>query len=646
MLLRYVRRMSEFVAASAVARGPFRLRVWHGLAGLGAVALVSEPLWQLRFGLGSPLRALIFVALAASSGNLYRQRSLGAGRSRGLGACFLAGFVLSSTLYLALRALHAPHWSIVLVLVGFSAWGAARGAWRPMLMRPLDLPSAGAWLLALWIVGYGEWLMDGLDLTQPHPPHFIWVDTPLWLNFAYGLERGVPARELLFKGGRLNDLYGSGLLPLWLRETTGLPMHTAYASAVVMTGAAMGLMLRSLAQFLYRPDRSGRLMLLRVTPLLGALWLQSWVHNFPSLLGQALLLYAWNEFTRARRWRSLTLLIPATLLLRLTSEVCYVAFLVGAGLFAVWRLHRTRDWRLLAYAGLTLAATLLVGRPLLHGDQGVRWALFAERLNARDIWYTLAVEQVLPPYSFAALDVLAVALALASILLCWRRTTHAFIAIGSATVMMAMVGVTIAVHPQFTPPLSADEDHWVLVGMYHFHRVGSHLALLTLLCGGLVALARVSHVRRWPALSAGLLMVVALWHAEGRYNRIAQPDPEKPLGNDPILPLLERIDVRRSLVAAQLGAGPENPYWAAYFGHRFFCLRRGRWTPAYARYPEIIATQDALFAARDIGEVAALAHREGITHVIVDKLRPTPWAAQARPEVESDLHAVYRFARR
>src|SRR5688500_9317096 len=113
--------MSEFVAASAVARGPFRVRHWHALAFLGAVAVVSEPLWQLGFDVASPLRALVFVALAVSTGNLYRTHALGAGRSRGLGECCVAGFVLSSMLYLALRALHAPRWSIVLLLVGLSA---------------------------------------------------------------------------------------------------------------------------------------------------------------------------------------------------------------------------------------------------------------------------------------------------------------------------------------------------------------------------------------------------------------------------------------------------------------------------------------------------------------------------------------------
>jgi hypothetical protein len=633
--------MSE---VGAVAPGPLRLRVWHAVTALGALGLLSELFWQLRFDVGSPLRALTFVALAVSTGDLYRRRTLGAGRTRGLGQSFVAGFVLSSTLYLTLRILRAPTWSIVLLLVALGAWGFKQSEWRTMLMRRLDPLSVVAWLPALFIVAYGEWLMDGPQLTQAHPTRFIWVDTPLWLNFAYGLERGVPARELLFKGGQINDAYGSGFLPLWIRETTGLGMHTAYSTAVMLTGLLMGSMLRTFAQLLYRPDRAGRLLLSRVAPLLGALWFQRWVHNFPSLLGQALLLYAWIELARATRWRSLWLLLPTTLLLMLSNEACYFAFLIGAAMLASFRFYRESNWKPLAFTILAVAATRIVYRPLLHPAQGVQWGLAEDRLNAQVLWHTLAIEQVLPPYSFAAIDVLVAALALASILLCWRRSAEVYVMLWSAGIVTAMTGITFAMQPRFKPALSADEDHWVVVSMYNFHRIGSHVAVLVLLCGALVALSRARRVRSWPKLSAALLIALALQHSEGSYNLIAQPDPSKPISDDPVLPLLERIDPKRSLIAAQVPWGQENPSWAAYFGHRFFCLRRGRWTPAYGRYTQIVAAQDAIFAARNLGEVATITRREGITHVIVDKLQSTAWAGLVRPEVESNQHAVYNFA--
>jgi hypothetical protein len=635
--------MSE---VGAVAPGPLRLRVWHAVAALGALGVLSELIWQLRFEVGSPLRALGFVALAVCVGNLYRQYTLGAGRTRGLGECFVAGFVLSSALYLALRGLHAPAWSSVVLLVALGAWGAKRGEWRTLLMRRLDPLSVLAWLAALYILAYGEWLMDGPQLTQAHATQFIWVDTPLWLNFAYGLERGVPARELLFKSGQINDAYGSGFLPLWIRQTTGLGMHTAYATAVVLTGAIMGAMLRAYAQLLWRPDRAGRLLLQRSTPLLGALWFQCWVHNFPSLLGQALLLYAWIELARATRWRSLALLLPTVLLLMLSNEACLFAFLIGASCLAGWRFYRARDWKPLVFTLLAFVATRIVYRPLMHPAQGMQWTLAKERLTLQSLWHVFAIEQVLPPYSFAAIDVLVAALAIAWISWSWRRSAEVYVALWSAAILTAMASITFALHPRFTPALSADEDHWVLVGMYNFHRIGGHVAVLVLVCGALVRLSRVRRVRSWPTLSAALLIAIVVQHSEGRYNRIAQPDLAKPIADDPILPLLERIDPEHSLVAAQLTAGLENPAWAAYLGHHFYCLRRDRWTPAYARYAKVLAKQDAIFAATDIAKVAAITRREGITHVIVDKLQPTAWAGQQRPEVESDQYAVYNFARR
>lgn len=82
-------------------------------------------------------------------------------------------------------------------------------------------------------------------------------------------------------------------------------------------------------------------------------------------------------------------------------------------------------------------------------------------------------------------------------------------------------------------------------------------------------------------------------------------------------------------------------HWAAFFGHRFFFLRRGRWATAYPDFQERWRDNDALFRMSDRDAALALAKKHGITHVVDEVSRPSPWLASERPLGENAYYRVY-----
>ena len=177
----------------------------------------------------------------------------------------VAGNLVFGALYILLqwcrgRELLLPLCSILSVISLFVPWE------RSFKMRPLPVKVACSSVL-LVIACWFAYFADRLPLGSEAPVGFSWIDTPLWLSLAYGIERGMPVPDLLFKGAVVNYHYRAEVFLALFRSFTGLPMHVAYYAVLAISCFSISLLFPLLVQEYLRFSKQERDWLLFVVPL-------------------------------------------------------------------------------------------------------------------------------------------------------------------------------------------------------------------------------------------------------------------------------------------------------------------------------------------------------------------------------------------
>jgi len=207
------------------------------------------------------------------------------------------------------------------------------------------------------------------------------------------------------------------------------------------------------------------------------------------------------------------------------------------------------------------------------------------------------------------------------------------------------LALTLAIKPTFTPEMDAFSYGWILSDMSQFE---TNARLLLGFVLAMVALgAWLRHID--PSRSAAALAlawVVFLIMPLGEFwksapSRANSPFPQE-RGPDPVVPLLAQLDPAHSVIAAEhMNWNGENPHWAAFFGHQFVQLRRGRWATAVPGFEQTVRDQSRLFTTDSREEAIRILRERGVTHLVASAEQPVPWLVGTAPTSSNATYAVY-----
>jgi hypothetical protein len=611
-------------------RVPLALVAGALLAGLLAVDLASV----CAHGIGSPARGAAFLLVVAwAVGRLVWGLARG---SRSPTTSFVLpiplGVAVLALVYAAAVAAGAQR-AYPIVAYGLAAAGlvvtrADRALRRRVSVRRLLVAAAVAGLALR-----GTWLVDRLDLTRVTTNAYPWVDTPLWLTIAHAAERTFPPEDLLFGGQRLNYHYGLGLVVGAIRGATGLSVQAAYFSALASFAVLLPAVVARTAALLFPLRARG----LAVVAFAAVALTKLVVFNFPSMCALPVTVALVAVLVRMKRPGEVALVALGLGFVMLTKEVDYVLVLAVGGLVALDRAARKREALPLIALVFAVVATRPLYERLLRPDQHSKLAPFVEHLDPE--WIGPEMDRV------AMRVALTVALIAFAAVFVRSRPRIARVAFGAGLVYAALLGLSWAVKPVFVPPMDPFSYGWILLDMEQFELHGWFVLATTVaaLVASFVGRLEGGAAGRAAATSATVGFGVLAFVSTFRSTPLAgkNPRPEE-RGPDPVHGLLENVPTQGTLLAAQrLNWNYENPHWAAFFGHRFYFLRRGRWATAYPDFQERWRDNDALFRMSDRDAALALAKKHGITHVVDEVSRPSPWLASERPLGENAYYRVY-----
>ncbi len=604
------------------------------LAGVMVLAALVEAMWRARYHVASPGGGLLFVLAAAAVGHAVFAASQRSRAPRGgIAESFAAGIAVLAVVYGLLSHFGHSSWFSPVV------WGGvlvSLAATRPTrwLRRRVGLAPTMAGVVLFALVVRTAYFTDRLDLTTVHPKGFAWIDTPLWLSIAYGVERGCPPPDLLYSGGTLNYHFGEGLVIAAVRAMTGLSMQGAYFATMVSSSLALAALLAGHARQLLRAPRNASI----AAALVGVALLQYITFNFPSVLAIPIFLWMLLELRRITRWSQVPLIAIGLLFLMVAKEVEYVLFVVLGLWIAGVRLWRERRWLPLVAVVLAVAVTRPFYDRLIRIDQKALLRPFVERLDGDWIIGELAHQS-----PWLLLGAFAVCLSFSA----RKRGARYFHVLGGACfAYLACMVLSAFVKPTFAPPMDPFSYGWIVKDMAQFELHG-RLFLMTALVACVLAFTLrppfPRSTRRAVAVAsiAGLIVydLLNFWKCPPQSLASVRPEDR---GDDPVVPLLAQIEPAGTILAAdRINWNDENPHWAAFHGHQFYLLRKGRWATAYRDYAVRVESQRVLFSTDDALVARGIVARAGITHVIESRERPVPWLRGVRPELENEAYRVY-----
>ncbi len=589
-----------------------------------------EIAWRISRGFPSPAMGVLYAVVAVLTG---RATSPDVPR-RSVAAEFIAGSIVLTIVFAALTAMRLVH-----VFAWAAALLASAGVVRARRRRLVGRVRAGdvaAGLAIAVLVARAVYYADRLPLGAPHPSGFAWIDTPFWLTLAYGVERGLPLPDLLFSGGTVQYHCGAFVAVACVRRLTGVPMHVAYVITAFTHALALCMLLgETLPRWFGVRSRLAR----TAVALAGVGWLEYLSLNASTLVGTAVGLFVLLELALVRRWHGALRATIALVALAMVKEV-QLAMVILIALVATGAVFvRTRRW--LPLAALAAGATLsfALQRVLYHSLEHVSFAVHRPHLFTDFLADEL--ERAAPWVALGGAG-LVVTVGLRRRVPVLERAAFA----GFACYLAGLVAWNVFM-PVLAPPRTPLATEWVLADMAQFSNSGRQVMVVALLLGAIAAwirLARPTRRARGALLApAAFAAVFGLWRAPAQGPWRDRPEEH---GDDPIVPLLARIDPRSSLVAAdRLNWNEENPHWAAFFGHRFFVLRTGRWTTAYPEREPMLADQKVLFETADEAQARLVVQRRHITHLVEDRARPVPWLASHPPSFENAQYRVHVLAR-
>lgn len=599
------------------------------VAVLIGLAVAVDVFWLASWGIASPARGLLGVLAACLVGDavlrLPRRRNVSPFDAFVVGVIVFAFVFAFCVRFVGVRAFAPVAWVLTL---------ASLAKARPRRWLERRIPSA--WLVAAPIffvlVVRAAWFTDRLELTVPVQDAFPWIDTPLWFSLTFGAERSIPPAELLVAGHTVNYHFGSGLVIAWVRNMLGMPMPQAYFAAVVIFETALGVGLARIAGVFFRARRPARMAATFLTFVL----LEHMTFNFPTVVALPLLLGLLLQVLRFRRLSDGPLIALGALFLMITKEVDYLFFFVIAGMIGLFRFLARREW----LSGVVVAVSFVLTRPfydrLIRIDQRALLRPFTEHAEFDWLRGALANESY---WIVAAL--------LAALYAFARRRTHRRIFLAIVAALPAFVlGLLLCwfIKPTFVPPMDPFSYGWILFDMGQFVVHGKFvlgvvlaLALFSVTLGD----ARSRHVRLEYAAVGALVFygLLNMWRTGSLDPRSDRPENRGP---DAVVTLLARVDPATAIIASdRVNWNHENPHWAAFFGHRFFFLREGRWVTAYADYAARQDAQRTLFTTADAGLARDVTTKHGITHLIASAQRPVPWLAGRAPSAQSGEYSLY-----
>lgn len=602
-----------------------------------ACIVLAEIVWRTRHGISSPLLALVYVAAALVIGSKLRKLALSHARTHEWIESLLAGEIVLSASYVALACLR---WQRVYpALVAVLAAGCIHSERRSLARARVSVRSVAFALLLLSFCARAALFVDRLSLTTANPTGFAWIDTPLWLDMAYGIERACPVPDLLVTGHVANYHFGASALVSSIRALTRLPMHVAYYTAMCLALTSLCFASSRIARLLVRPSRRRRLLCTFVVPWFGLVWIEYFVFNFPSVVALPLMLFGVTLALRAPGMRSFLLWLPLFSVLVLTKEVAY--FFLGLVGTCTLLLHARKASRLASLVPFGLAA--VISRPLYEWlvrlDQHPRLMPFTEHFDPDWIRDAVAKES----------HVLALCLGLAAFLWSARARWPRLWLVPSIASLVHATGflLTAFVKPTFDPPMDPFSYHWTLFDMGQFESNGRQMALVAL---GVTVVALLASRRDGATLESGRLVpvlsvlfigyvLVNTWRSQFLPEHVEQDR------HDPVAELLAQIPTQHSVLASNRRYwNHENPHWAAFFGHQFYMSRAGRWATAYRDYTHRLDVIEQLFASADPQAMETLIGAEGITHVVIDKTSPPPWVAGLSCVVENSRYCIVEAA--
>jgi|GEM_PF-4616864 len=590
--------------------------------------------------IASPTRGVIVLFIAWALGRVVAQWSAPKADAT-IAIETVIGFATLAALYGVFAFLgFQPFFPIVAWALGAAAVFAAKSA-----LRRCPAPSLSSVVLliaSLLLAGYASYFVDRLPLHRPHVSGFAWIDTSLWLSIAYGLERALPVPDLLFKDGIANYHFGFAFLPVILRSLTGLPMHSAYVVGLFACILAAMYLLRDLLA-----DRMGKRsapcgLFWLATPMIGLIWTETHIQNFPSVVATPLMLSLmwWSRHLQGVRTALVHLLLLA--LCVLTKEVLYVYALVFAGTLWLWQDLPARHWKRLAFLVAAFLATRWFGHWLTRPDQNALLDVTFDHVSRSWLFSSINIGS-------AAGAVLLLAIAR------WKRWLPDSLQ-GLLLQLVCVCGagtlLYVLVIPRFDPPMDPFSYKWILFDMSQFESEARYLTTASLFaCLALMidrSLSRTGGAARVAVISIALISLVATFNHNMWKIRKPGPQVHRPeyRGPDDVVNILKGIDPATALIAADhLNWNEENPHWAAFFGHRFYRLRLGRWTTAYANYKPVLQNHEILFRGTDKKAALGVLASEGITHIIEKKTEPIQWLGAMTPDQTTEIYNLYAAAR-
>ena len=613
------------------------LRLDRVLGFSALLVFVAEIIFRVTFHIASPGMAVFYGLAAAMVGHTvgmiseWRQRPDGTWLES-----FVRGSVTLALLFALLSHFHA------LRLFPPIVWLLAAGSVVVIFRRRATLRAIAvrrttlAFLALVFVLVYRQlYLVDRLDLTRATPRAFSWIDTPFWISLARACEHGVPVPDLLFAGESVNYHFGSGLVVASVRALTGLPMQTAYFVTLMSFALAMVGLLTQIARSFLGASRTVAMG----TALIGVALLEYSDANLPAVVAAPLVLCLVIELRRISNYRRVLPLIATLLFLMITKEVHYVLAVVMGGWIVAWRFWRSRALAPAVGLGLGVVVTRPLFDLLLRHDQRVHLTVFRDHVMLGWIRTELAHES-----HWILFGVLALTYA-------WKSGRPRYALFMGGPFLAYLTGMMLSwfVLPSFDPPMDDFSFRWVLVDMGQFLWYGRiAFGVSVLLCGLDLAVQRLPSARA-KLLVGGALLTGLTGYVLLNYFTWTKSSPTAQLVedrvDDPVLPILAMIPTEGTLIAGdEIHWNGENPYWAAYYGHQFYFLRKGRWATAYKTYASRVEGQRALFTGSDEAAARAVIARDGITHIIMSHERPIPWLLHAHPLAETSLYSVYEVA--
>lgn len=604
---------------------PMRLRVLPlGLClamAWGAVELI----WRFRYGLASPAMGIIYVLLATLVGGAL----LGSKGS----ACekLVAGSALVAASY-AVFASNGHQRLFLPIVAMLAAVGLARIGPKRTLERKVRFSDILVGSALSLLVMRTTYFADRLSLSEPFPRGFAWIDTPHWLHLSYAAERGFPLQDPLFHGEVVNYHFGAFVLVAAVRALTGLPMHVAYAVVHVTFSFTICWLLAWSMPGWFGVVRGRGAQICAI--LVGVAWLEVLTLNLSSLVATGVAFWFLFEVSRAKAWSAAVRTILAAVALGVTKEVQFVHALVLAAFLAGPVALRGRSFKPIGAVGIGFFCAKIIQGLTLHPNERINLTVFWERLEPEAL-----TAEARNSWAWLSLGILG------ALVLGGLRKRRVPLTPVLASLTCAVVGLLIhnAVLPATTPPREPISALWLRIDMGQFAFSARHILLVTLALSGLATWFRFAQ----PSLTsrAGLVLALGLnaVFALGRvpYQSAKRQHPEEQ-GDDPVVAALSRIEPRTSIVAADvLNWNGENPHWAAFFGHQFFVLRKGRWATAYPSFAAAWADQELLFSTSDPNVARGIVRKHGITHLIEDLRRPAKWLAAVAPTFQDSHFRMY-----